>query len=58
MLVIEDDGKGFDAEALNAEKTGGLGLTSIRERARILGGHVALETSPGKGASLRIELPV
>jgi len=57
-LRIEDDGRGFDAGDSAAEQPGGMGLTSIRERARILGGQVFLETAPGKGTSLRINLPL
>jgi len=59
LVTIEDDGTGFDPSALNHAGGGsGLGLVSIRERAKQLGGTVSLETAPGKGVRLTIELPL
>jgi signal transduction histidine kinase len=56
-LVIEDDGRGFDAGAIN-RGDGHLGLYSIRERAELLGGTLTIESAPGQGASLFVELPL
>lgn len=54
-LVIEDDGVGFDAfEALAGER---LGLLGMRERTEMLGGQLTIESSPGKGASILVEIP-
>jgi signal transduction histidine kinase len=52
--VIEDDGKGFDA---NAVRKDGLGLLGIRERVALLDGRVNVESSPA-GTTLAIEVPV
>ncbi len=55
-MRISDDGVGFDAA--QALTRGGLGLTSITERVRMLGGHLNIESAPGNGTQLTIELPV
>lgn len=56
VAVIEDDGLGFDAAHIRSE--GRLGLAGIRERAELLGGSLTIESSPGSGASLFIQLPL
>lgn len=53
VVTIEDDGSGFDP--LNSGR--GLGLISIRERATQLGGTIRIETAPGRGTRLLLELP-
>lgn len=59
LVTIEDDGTGFDPASLSHATGGsGLGLVSIRERATQLGGTVSLETAPGKGVRLTIEVPL
>jgi PAS domain S-box-containing protein len=55
-MRITDDGVGFDTA--KAMSQGGLGLTSIAERVRMLGGRLDIDSSPGKGTRLTIELPV
>jgi signal transduction histidine kinase len=55
-MRIIDDGVGFDTT--RAMTKGGLGLTSIAERVRMLGGQLNIQSSPGKGTQLTIELPV
>jgi signal transduction histidine kinase/ligand-binding sensor domain-containing protein len=52
-IRIDDDGVGFDPLLVS----GGLGLTGIVERARILGGRAAVRSSPGKGTSLVVHVP-
>jgi signal transduction histidine kinase len=55
-LRIADDGSGFDVQAaVNAG--GGLGLTSMQERAEVLGGSLSIASSPGAGAVVEIGLP-
>jgi signal transduction histidine kinase len=53
-LAIQDDGIGFDLET--ARQSGGLGLHSMEERVQQIGGNLILETAPGKGTTLRIEV--
>jgi signal transduction histidine kinase len=54
-LLVEDDGRGM---APGSELGGGLGLHSIRERAALLGGSARLESSPGSGTALVVDLPL
>lgn len=53
-IIVEDDGKGFD---MNAVKEG-LGLNNIRSRLAALGGELSLESFPGRGTTCYIELPL
>jgi signal transduction histidine kinase len=55
-LVIRDDGCGFDPKLLPAERRT-LGLTSMRERASLLGGACTLESAAGQGTTMRLWLP-
>jgi signal transduction histidine kinase len=58
LMTVEDNGVGFDPAAVDrAGARAGLGLISIRERASQLQGTVRLESTPGKGTRLTIELP-
>jgi len=58
LITVEDDGKGFDPRRLEAGDTQrGLGLVGIQERASGLGGTFRLESNPGKGTRLSVELP-
>lgn len=50
-LVVADNGKGFD---LNAESAGGSGLHNMQQRARKIGAHLNIKSSPGNGTSITI----
>jgi signal transduction histidine kinase len=52
---VRDDGIGFDTA--NMASGGGLGLTSMRERAQMLGGTLDVRSSPGRGTHLQVNLP-
>jgi PAS domain S-box-containing protein len=54
-IVIEDQGIGFDPQAVGE---GRFGLEGIRERARLLGGRSLIESTPGKGTRIVVELPI
>lgn len=54
-LEIADDGVGFDPGAAGAR--GGFGLRGMAERAARLGGRLAVESRPGKGTRVRVEVP-
>jgi signal transduction histidine kinase len=60
LAVIEDNGRGFDAAHWRAHpgKETHLGLTGIEERAGLFGGTLRVESTPGRGTSLFVELPV
>ena len=53
VMVISDDGLGFDP----AGQVGGQGLTSMRERARSLGGRIEWTSGKGTIVTLRVPLP-
>jgi signal transduction histidine kinase len=55
-LVVQDDGRGFDPESIDAAHRR-LGLVGIRERATYRGGVARVESSPGRGTRLVVELP-
>lgn len=58
MLMIEDDGRGFEpTTARQHEGGGGLGLISMRERAALVGGHLEIESGPDRGTSIRVRIP-
>ena len=55
-LVIADDGQGFDlAEARHQE---GLGLISLDERVRLVGGSLTINTEPRRGTEVRVQVPL
>jgi signal transduction histidine kinase len=51
-LAVVDDGVGF-----RAEDPQGLGLRGIRERVEVCGGRMSIETAPGQGARVTVEVP-
>ncbi len=54
MITVEDDGKGFDMRATPQRK--GMGLESIRSRVKGLGGTLSVDSTPGKGTAICIEI--
>jgi signal transduction histidine kinase len=54
LLDVADDGVGFDPTRHGA---GGLGLPGMRERVERLGGTVRIESSPGAGTRVHVEVP-
>ncbi len=55
MVMVEDDGVGFDAE--RAATSGQLGLLGMRERAETLGGTLNIESTPSSGTTVVVEVP-
>jgi PAS domain S-box-containing protein len=55
-LVISDLGKGFDVEA--ATQGRGLGLTSMRERVRLVNGTISIDSKPMGGTTIRVRVPL
>jgi two-component system NarL family sensor kinase len=53
-VSVEDDGRGFDPQSV----TGGFGLIGMRERARLLGGTLVVESGPGRGTRIVLEVPL
>ncbi|HXJ82156.1 MAG TPA: ATP-binding protein [Candidatus Methylomirabilis sp.] len=56
VLTIRDDGGGFDLEEVWAR--GGLGLISLDERVRLVGGRLAIDTKPRRGTEIHVVVPL
>ncbi|MEA2273356.1 MAG: two-component system, NarL family, sensor histidine kinase UhpB [Solirubrobacteraceae bacterium] len=54
-LRVRDNGKGFDA--VNQADGGGIGLSGMAERARLVGGELTVTSSPGTGTRVRLYIP-
>jgi signal transduction histidine kinase len=61
LLVVTDDGAGFDPEAVQKRRPGvplqRFGLHGMRDRAQILGGSFEVTSAPGEGTTVRVFLP-
>src|ERR1700756_461453 len=55
-LIVSDSGKGFDVEAALQGK--GLGLTSMRERVRLVNGTIGIESKPMGGTTIHVRVPL
>jgi PAS domain S-box-containing protein len=56
QLAICDEGRGFDVEGLPART--GLGLTSMKERLKLVGGELSLETQLQRGTTIHARVPL
>lgn len=56
VMQIEDDGQGFDLEV--ATSSGGLGLTTMRERAERIDGELTIDATEGVGTKIRLIVPL
>jgi signal transduction histidine kinase len=57
VAVVRDDGPGFDPEQVRPDGGRHVGLGLLRERARLSGGSLAVESLPGAGTTLSLQLP-
>lgn len=59
LFSIEDDGRGFDARSAATRRASekGLGLTTMKERARILGGTLIIRSEAGQGTRITLSIP-
>jgi two-component system, NarL family, sensor kinase len=55
ILSVSDDGIGFDARKLNVSETG-IGLTNLYSRATLINAKICLQSSPGKGTTISVEI--
>ncbi|MBK9729793.1 MAG: sensor histidine kinase [Chitinophagaceae bacterium] len=53
-LMVEDDGIGFDPE----KKSSGTGISNVRSRINLLNGITLFDTSPGRGCTVTIKIPI
>jgi two-component system, NarL family, sensor histidine kinase DegS len=58
-ITVRDNGKGFDLPKTIGDlaRDGKLGLAGIQERAQLLGGTIKVQSQPGKGSSITVEVP-
>jgi len=59
LVIVEDDGVGFDAEAMmnTPMKDRRLGLLGMQERVELIGGSLTIESKPGFGTTLYVRMP-
>jgi two-component system nitrate/nitrite sensor histidine kinase NarX len=58
LASVADDGTGFDPANRPREAFPRFGLAIMRERAESIGGSLDLETSPGRGTRVKIQVPI
>jgi len=58
-ITVSDNGKGFELpkDMGDLAKSGKLGLTGMQERTQLVGGTLTIQSQPGKGSSISVELP-
>jgi signal transduction histidine kinase len=56
LLQVEDEGIGFVPAAIKPDQTK-MGLSSMRERAEMMGGTFEIDSRPGAGTRIRVEIP-
>ena len=54
VVLVEDDGVGFDPGTVSTEDH--LGLFGIRERSEMIGATLVVESAPGKGTTIMLEV--
>jgi NarL family two-component system sensor histidine kinase LiaS len=58
VIVIEDNGQGFDTERLRQTDVLSFGMRTMRERVERVGGRFVVDSIPGEGTKVHIFLPV
>lgn len=56
-VSVADDGHGFELEPALDSRQRSLGLFGMRERAALVGGRLSLDSAPGRGTRVRLEIP-
>jgi signal transduction histidine kinase len=56
-ILVQDNGCGFDSRMPSPTGNGGFGLRGIQERLQLLNGRWHLQSQPGSGTQIRIEIP-
>jgi two-component system sensor histidine kinase DegS len=55
LAIIDDDGRGFDSSVSEGD---GIGLLGMHERVDLHNGRLTVESTPGVGTTLRVEVPL
>jgi two-component system, NarL family, sensor histidine kinase DegS len=56
--AVEDNGKGFDPAAVLSGHPKTIGLSTLKERLDLIGGQLQIDSQPGQGARVTMEVPV
>ena len=56
-LRVRDDGQGIGPSVLDSDRAGHFGLSGMRERAELIGGHLEVWSEPGMGAEVALTIP-
>jgi signal transduction histidine kinase len=58
-MQVKDNGKSFSVERmLNAKRNNRLGLLGMRERVEMVGGHFHIDSAPGRGTTVEVQIPL
>jgi signal transduction histidine kinase len=57
-ITVSDDGHGFNLEQLEHGEPGHFGLSFMRERMAQIGGSLKIDSKPGGGTILRLDVPI
>lgn len=60
-VTIQDDGVGFDVDSVvnpNYHERGSFGMVNMRERVEVAGGKLTIHSTPGKGTSIVLDIPL
>ena len=58
VVIVQDDGIGFDLEYVQRHGKEALGILGMMERASLVGGEIQIDTAPGKGTRILLKLPL
>jgi signal transduction histidine kinase len=60
QVLVKDDGEGFDLVKVEQsyDRRGKLGLLNMRERAEMIGGRLSIESAPGNGTTITLNVPL
>ena len=57
-VIVEDNGRGFDVEAAASGPQRTIGLAGLKERIELLGGDLQIDSQPGQGTRVVMDVPV
>jgi signal transduction histidine kinase len=58
LMTVSDNGKGFSVENCAGPLDGHFGLLGISERVKRINGQIAINSAPGAGTTVRVEIPL
>ncbi len=58
QVSVEDRGRGFDQQAVEKDAHSHLGLVGMKERAQSIGGELEIQTQPGQGTRVIVQVPL